>query len=168
MMTQLIKRLLPAPLLSAALAALWLLLNQSLSPGHLLIAALLGLVMPWLSAPLRPQRGHIAKPLRLAGLVLLVGHDVLLSALQVARGVLATGRRAPNSRFVRIPLDLRDGHALAALAVITTGVPGTIWTELAHDRSSLLLHVFDLDVDEAEFIAHYKKRYERPLMEIFE
>jgi len=164
-----IRRLLPAPLLSAALAALWLLLNQSLSPGHLLIAALLAIVLPLLSAPLRPQRGRIAKPLLLARLVLLVGHDVVLSALQVARGVLRTSRREPASRFVRIPLDLRDGHALAALAVITTGVPGTVWTELAHDRSSLLLHVFDLDAEgEADFIAQYKLRYERPLMEIFE
>lgn len=164
-----IRRILPSPLLSAALGMLWLLLNQSVSPGHLLIAAILAVVMPLLSAPLRPQRGHIAKPWLLARLVLAVGHDVMLSALQVARGVLWAGRREPNSRFVRIPLELRDGHALAALAVITTGVPGTIWTELAHDRSSLLLHVFDLDPDgEAAFIAHYKQRYERPLMEIFE
>jgi len=164
-----IKRLLPAPLLSAALAALWLLLNQSLSPGHLLIAALLAVIMPLLSAPLRPQRGHIAKPWMLLHLLFSVGHDVVLSALQVARGVLGAGRHEPRSRFVRIPLELRDGHALAALAVITTGVPGTIWTELAHDRSSLLLHVFDLAPEaESEFIAHYKQRYERPLMEIFE
>jgi multicomponent K+:H+ antiporter subunit E len=164
-----IKRLLPAPLLSAALAALWLLLNQSLSPGHLLIAALLAIALPLMSAPLRPQRGHIAKPWVLMRLFFAVGHDVILSALQVARGVLRAGREEPNSRFVRIPLDLRDGHALAALAVITTGVPGTVWTELAHDRSSLLLHVFDLPVDgEADFIAQYKRRYERPLMEIFE
>ncbi len=164
-----IKRLVPSPLLSAALGALWLLLNHSLSPGHLLIALVLAIVMPLLSLPLRPQRGRIAKPLVLARLILFVGHDVILSALQVALGVLRAGRHEPNSRFVRIPLDLRDGHALAALAVITTGVPGTIWTELAHDRSSLLLHVFDVEPQgEAAFIAHYKQRYERPLMEIFE
>ncbi len=164
-----IKRLLPAPLLSAALGAAWLLLNQSLSPGHLLIALVLAVAMPLLSAPLRPQRGSIKKPLLLARLILLVGHDVILSALQVVKGVLRAGSQEPNSRFVRIPLDLRDGHGLAALAVITTGVPGTVWTELTHDHSSLLLHVFDLEPqDEAAFIAHYKSRYERPLMEIFE
>lgn len=31
----------------------------------------------------------------------------------------------------------------------------------------LVLHVWNL-ADEAEFIAHFKARYERPLMEIFE
>ena len=75
--------------------------------------------------------------------------------------------RAPRSRFVRVPLALRDAHALAALAMITTLVPGSVWAELAPDRSALLLHVFDVD-DEAAFIEHFKTRYERPLQEIFE
>ena len=61
----------------------------------------------------------------------------------------------------------RDANGLAALAVITTIVPGTVWSELALDRSAFLLHVFDLD-DEASFIAWFKSRYERPLMEIFQ
>ena len=39
--------------------------------------------------------------------------------------------------------------------------------ELAADRSSLLIHVYDL-ADEAAFIAHYKRDYELPLKEIFE
>ncbi|QPF76605.1 Na+/H+ antiporter subunit E [Roseateles sp. DAIF2] len=161
------KRLFPNPLLSAALAALWLLLNQP-SPGHLLIALLLAILMPLLSAPLRPQRGAVRRPWVLARLILTVGGDVQSSALQVARGVLAGRRRPPNGRFVRIPLALRDAHALAALAVITTAVPGTVWSELAADRSSLLLHVFDLQGEEADFIAQYKQRYEQPLLEIFE
>jgi len=46
-------------------------------------------------------------------------------------------------------------------------IPGTVWSELAPDRSSLLVHVFDLD-DEAAFIAHFKADYEHPLKEIFE
>ena len=67
---------------------------------------------------------------------------------------------------MRIPLELRDPGALATLAVVTTIVPGTVWCELALDRSAVLLHVLEVD-DEAAFVAHYKARYERPLMEIF-
>jgi multicomponent K+:H+ antiporter subunit E len=81
--------------------------------------------------------------------------------------MLSARRALPRSAFVRIPLDLRDANGLAALAVITTIVPGTVWCELALDGSALLLHVFDVD-DEPAFVAHYKARYERPLMEIFE
>jgi multicomponent K+:H+ antiporter subunit E len=51
--------------------------------------------------------------------------------------------------------------------MITTIVPGTVWCELAVDRRTLLLHVFDVD-DEAAFVARYKSRYERPLLEMFE
>jgi multicomponent K+:H+ antiporter subunit E len=45
--------------------------------------------------------------------------------------------------------------------------PGTAWAEIALDRSTLLIHVFDLD-DVPAFIAMVKARYEVPLMEIFE
>lgn len=161
------KRWLPAPLLSAGLLALWLLLNQSLAAGHILIGTLAALILPRLIAPLRPAAGRMRRPgaaLRLFGVVAI---DVVRSALQVAGGVLGARRRAPRARFVVVPLDVRDVHAIAALALITTIVPGTVWSELALDRSRLLLHVFD-SADDAAFVAHYKQRYERPLQEIFE
>jgi multicomponent K+:H+ antiporter subunit E len=161
------KRLLPAPLLSAGLFLMWLLLRPSFTPGSLALGALLALVMPLLMAPLRPAAGPVRRPLTVLRLVAIVGEDVVVSALEVARGVLASRRRPPHGGFVVVPLELRDVHALAALAMITTVVPGTIWCELAPDRSALRLHVFDLG-DEAEFVAHFKQRYERPLKEIFE
>ncbi|MCO7517667.1 Na+/H+ antiporter subunit E [Pseudomonas guariconensis] len=161
------RRLFPAPLLSLSLFALWLLLNLSVSPGNLLLGAALGFLAPLLMAPLRPKHAHVRRPLVVARLICLVGLDVILSNLQVARGVLCAKRRPPRSAFVHIPLALRDAHGLAALSMITTVVPGTVWSELALDRSVLLIHVFDLE-DEAAFIEHFKNTYERPLMEIFE
>lgn len=161
------KRLFPAPWLSLALWLLWLVLNLSVSPGNLLLGALLGVLAPLLMAPLRPLPIRIRRPGVIIRLFLLVGRDVIVSNLQVAWGVLTSGSRPPRSRFIKIPLALRDANGLAALSMITTVIPGTIWSELALDRSVLLLHVFDLD-DEAQFIQHFKHTYERPLMEIFE
>ena len=161
------KRLFPAPWLSMALWVLWLVLNLSVSPGNLLLGAVLGFLAPLLMAPLRPLPIRIRRPGVIIRLFFLVGRDVIVSNLQVAWGVLRAGSRPPRSRCLKIPLDLRDANGLAALSMITTVVPGTIWSELALDRSILLLHVFDLD-DEATFIAHFKSAYERPLMEIFE
>jgi multicomponent K+:H+ antiporter subunit E len=161
------RRLVPEPVLSAALFALWLLLNPSIGPGNLVLAVVVGLALPRLTAPLRPQHARISHPAVLLRLIGAVGVDVVGSSLQVAHAVLRAGRRTPRSAFVSVPLELRDPHALASLAIITTVVPGTVWSELAADRSSVLLHVFDV-VDEAAFIAHYKERYERPLLEIFE
>ncbi|MDU8501561.1 Na+/H+ antiporter subunit E [Pseudomonas syringae] len=161
------KRLFPAPLLSLALWLLWLVLNLSLSPGHLLLGAVLGFLAPLLMAPLRPLPVRIRKPGTILKFLCLVGWDVVVSNLQVGLSVWRLEGRPPRSAFVRIPLDLHDAHGLAALAMVTTVVPGTVWSELALDRSVLLMHVFDLE-DEAQFIEHFKTTYERPLMEIFQ
>ena len=160
-------RLFPAPLLSLSLWVLWLLLNQSVSAGNLLLGALLGFFAPLIFAPLRPQPARIRRPLIALKLFFRVGCDVLMSNLMVAWGVLRARQKPPHSVFVKVPLELHDAHGLAALAMICTVVPGTVWSELALDRSVLLMHVFDLD-DEVRFIEHFKTAYERPLMEIFQ
>lgn len=161
------KRWLPSPWLSLGLFGGWLLLTRSFSIGQVLLGALVAIVMPLLAQPLRPRPGPLRRYGVLALLILRVGRDVLRSARDVARGVLRSHRRPPHGRFVVVPLELRDEHALAALAMITAVVPGTVWCELAPDRSSLLMHVFDLD-DEAAFLAHFRTDYEMPLKEIFE
>lgn len=161
------RRWLPAPWLSAGIFAGWLLLNESLSAGQLLLAVLLAIWVPRLAAPLRPSPAPLRRPGVLCKLILRVGRDVVLSATWVAIGVLRSRRQPPRGAFVLVPLDLRDTHGLAALAIITAAVPGTVWSELAPDHSALLVHVFDV-ADEAEFIAHFKRDYEAPLREIFE
>lgn len=161
------KRLLPSPWLSLGLFGGWLLLTRSFSVGQVLLGLLVALLMPLLMAPLRPRPGPLRHWDVLLRLILRVGRDVVASALQVAVGVWQGPARPPCGAFVRVPLDLRDVHGLAALAMITAVIPGTVWAELAPDRSALLIHVFDLD-DEAAFIAHFKSDYEQPLKEIFE
>jgi multicomponent K+:H+ antiporter subunit E len=161
------KRLLPSPWLSLGLFGGWLLLTRSFSVGQVLLGGLVAVAMPLLMAPLRPRPGPLRRWGLLARLILRVGVDVVRTGLVVAGGVWRAGRQPPRGSFVTVPLDLRDAHALAALAMITAVVPGTVWSELASDRSALLIHVFDLD-DEAAFIQHFKTDYEQPLKEIFE
>lgn len=161
------RRLFPAPLLSLALAAMWLLVNDSLSPGHSLLALLFGWLLPLLFAPLRPQRPRIRHPLKIARYIVRVGWDVVLSNWEVAFDLVRFRARPVHSAFVAVPLDVRDPSALASLAMVTTVVPGTVWCELARDSHAVLLHVWNLD-DEAAFIAHYKRIYEAPLLEIFQ
>lgn len=160
------KRWLPSPWLSAALWAMWLVLNDSVAPAHLLLGFIAGLLLPVLVLPLRPPGPPLRHPLLLVRLIVHVAIDVVTAAIAVAWGILRARRRAPRGGFVAVPLELQDPHGLAALAVITAVTPGTVWSELAADRRSLLIHVFDL-ADEAAFIEHYKSRYERPLKEIF-
>jgi multicomponent K+:H+ antiporter subunit E len=161
------KRLMPSPWLSLGLFAGWLLLNQSLSVGQVLLALIVAIVAPLLTSALRPAPGPLRHWGVLLKLIMRVGQDVVTSALDVAFGVLRAERKPPRSAFVRVPLELRDPHALASLAIITSVVPGTVWSEVSPDHSTLLVHVFDVE-DEAAFIAHFKQTYERPLKEIFE
>ena len=160
-------RLLPAPLTSAALLALWLVLARSVSAGQILLGLALSLAVPILTLRLRPNRVLVRRPLVVVRFILTVGYDVLLSNFEIAWGVVRWRWRRPDARFVIVPLELRDPLGLAALSMVTTVVPGTVWSEIALDRSVLLLHVWDVR-DEATFVARFKARYEKPLREIFE
>ncbi|MCD6681827.1 MAG: Na+/H+ antiporter subunit E [Burkholderiaceae bacterium] len=163
------RRVFPAPLLSVSLFVLWLVLARSASTGQLVIAMVVAVAMPLLTAPLLPRRPRIRRPGILLRLILRVGGDVVASSFAVARGTLRRPAQMPGGRFVRMVLELDDPNAIAALATITTVIPGTVWTELAADRSWYMLHVFDLDEDGVDaFVARYKERYEHPLKEIFE
>ncbi|MBS0390943.1 MAG: Na+/H+ antiporter subunit E [Comamonadaceae bacterium] len=161
------KRMLPAPLLSLGLCVTWLLLNQSLSPGHVLLALVLGLALPLLFRGLRPQKvrvRHLGSVLRLCFMVMV---DTTLSNIAVLRFLLLPGQRRHAPDFVKIPLELRDPNGLAVLAMIVCITPGTVWAELSLDRSLLMLHVLEVE-DAQAIVQHVKTRYERPLMEIFE
>lgn len=160
-------RLLPAPLLSASLCALWLLLNHSIALGHILLGALLGLLIPLLTRGLRPLPVRVRRPGAALKLAARVMHDTTASNWNVVRFLLFPHRRRHAANFVYIPLQLRDPNGLAVLAMIVCITPGTAWAEISRDRSMLMLHV--LEVDDPEKIAQYvKTHYERPLMEIFE
>lgn len=161
------KFILPAPLLSIALFVLWLLLNRSFSAGHMVLGAIVGLLIPLVTRGLRPLPVRIRHPLTVLKLAATVVKDTTSSNLSVLRFLLFPSMRQHPSGFVHIPLEMRDPNALAALAMIVCITPGSAWAELSRDRGTLMLHLLELD-DEQAIIAHIKNRYERPLMEIFE
>lgn len=159
--------LLPYPLLSAGLLALWLLLNQSVSPGQVVLGVILAVLMPWAMAALRPEKPRIRRPgsiLRLTGMVIL---DILRSNLAVGAIIVRSRTPGVNAGFLTIPLEMRSRHGLAVLSIIITSTPGTIWVNYDSASGTLLLHVLDL-VDKTAWIRLIKDRYERQLMEIFE
>jgi multicomponent K+:H+ antiporter subunit E len=162
-----IRRVFPAPLLSVVLFIVWLLLNQSVSAGQLLMALAVAILVPMLTAGLRPRPARVRHPLTMLRLALTIVADTTVSNLQVARFLLMPSQRRHPANFVTIPLEVRDPNALAVLAVIVCITPGTAWAELSMDRSALMLHVLEAGDPEA-IIGHVKQRYERPLMEIFE
>lgn len=161
------KLIFPAPLLSIALFILWLLLNQSVSKGHIVLGAILGLATPVLTRGLRPLPVRVRHPWTIFKLFVRVVIDTSVSNYQVLRFLLFPRLRKHPAAFVHIPLELKDPNGLAVLAMITCITPGTAWAEISRDRSVLLMHILEVG-DEEPIIEHVKTKYERPLMEIFE
>jgi multicomponent K+:H+ antiporter subunit E len=154
--------------LMVALVGIWLLLNGELSLSSLAFGALLAVMLVLAIARLRPVRPRVRHVHVVIPLIATLLVDIVLSNFGVARVVLGLVRsRQVRSGFIDIPLQLRDPHALAILAVIVTSTPGTSWAGLAPDGSVLRLHMLDIR-DEDEWIHSFKQRYERRLMRIFE
>lgn len=160
-------RVLPFPKLFLALLAMWLLLNQSVSAGHLILGTIVAYVASWTMAALRPAPARLRRPLAMGHLGVRVLVDIFRSNLAVGRIILSGGPRRGRSGFMTLPLELRNPYGLAVLAVILTATPGTLWVDYDVAKGELLLHVLDL-VDEAHWTTLIKLRYERLLMEIFE
>lgn len=161
-------RWLPFPLLSFALAAMWLMLNGTLEAAHLLLAALLGWLGGLLLANLQLPRHRVHRRLvTIAALFWLVFLDIVRSNVAVARIALKPGLRGRTAGFLAMPLEVRHPGALAILACIITATPGTSWARYDADANTLTIHVLDL-VDERAWITQFKERYEQRLKEIFE
>jgi multicomponent K+:H+ antiporter subunit E len=157
-----------SPGLAIALTCLWLLLNQTLSFAHVALGVMLGVSLSAFASTLRPVRARLRRLDTALLLILVVIRYVVSSNADVAGVVIRSlAGKETRSGFVRIPLDLRDPHGLAALAAIVTATPGTVWAGLSPSGDALSLHVLDLR-DEDALIRLIKQRYERPLMQIFE
>lgn len=160
------KHWLPHPLLTPILALVWLLLNNTVAPGHVVLGLLLGWAIPRFTLAFWPDRVRIYRPLSLLRFAGVFIWDVLVSNVAVARLVLA-GPKVLNPLFVWVPLDLTNDLALSLLANTICLTPGTVSARLSPDQRHLLVHALDC-TDPDELVRTIKTRFETPLMEIFE
>lgn len=159
---------LPYPMTSVGLLMVWLLINQSVYLGHWLLGGALAIAIPLLLNRLQPMPpAKIHRPWVLFRLLSMALVEIIRSCFNVSRLILSLENDRLRSQFLLIPLDLRDRNGLALLSCLINTTPGTVWVEMLADRSELALHVFDLH-DEQWWIDTIKKRYEGPLIEIFE
>lgn len=160
------KRWLPQPLFSLFLSLVWLLLNNTVAPGQLLLGAILAVALPLFTVRFWPDRPRLRKPLMLLRYIAVLFWDIILANLTVARLILGpTARLRPA--FIRLPLELRNEFAIVVLANTISLTPGTVSSDLSPDQRTLLIHALDVE-DPAQAIARIKQRYEKPLQEIFE
>lgn len=156
---------LPHPLLSLLLMLVWLLLNDSAAPGHLVLGALLGFLIPRFTRRFWPEPVVLARPalvLRFAGRVL---WDIVVANFAVAKVVLGPSA-AIRPVFVRVPLDVQPDFAVTVLASVISLTPGSVTADVDAERRFLLVHALSEDDPEA-LVRQIKTRYEAPIKEIF-
>ncbi|MDT1060513.1 Na+/H+ antiporter subunit E [Paracoccus sp. CPCC 101403] len=160
------RRLLPHPYLSVTLAVVWMLLVNRWAVGSLVFAAMIGIVIPWLTAPYWPDSARLKSPGRIPGYLAVVILDIVKANFAVAKIVLFLPRRALKPAWIVIPLELRQPEAITALAATITLTPGTLTCDLSADGQALLVHCLHAP-DPDSVVDEIKTRYEARLKEIF-
>lgn len=163
----LFRRFMPMPAHSVVLLIVWLMLNNTIGLGHILLGAALGVVIPLICAPLRVVQPKIKKPLKLLMYIFVVLKDIVVANIEVAFLVVGPMHKI-NPGWVAVPLDLDDTLPLTFLASTVTMTPGTVSAELSADNNWLYVHVLNMPENEQEVIDLIKQRYESRVKEIFQ
>ncbi|WP_177431767.1 Na+/H+ antiporter subunit E [Stutzerimonas urumqiensis] len=159
-------RLLPHPALSVVLLLLWLLLNNTLNPGHILLGGALGVIIPACMRNFVMPVPKVKQRIGLMRFTVRVLVDIVMANFHVAKLVLGPTRRL-SPAFVEIPVSITDDFVLTVLTSVVSLTPGTVSADVSDDRRRILVHTLDAPDPDA-LVAEIKTRYEAPLLEIFE
>ncbi|RBI87543.1 Na+/H+ antiporter subunit E [Rhodosalinus halophilus] len=162
-----LRKFLPHPWLTLVLIAVWQMLANTVTTGTLVFGAILGIVVPWITAAYWPDRPRLSSPFRIVEYILIVLWDIVVANVIVAAIILFKRNSTIRSQWVTVPLDLKTPEAITVLAGTITMTPGTVSSDVSADGRALLVHC--LHTDDPEGVRdQIKNRYERRLKEIFE
>jgi len=158
--------ILPHPILSVSLLVAWLLLNNTLSLGHIVLGGILAILIPWFTASFWPNKVCAKNPLVFFKFSMVVLYDIIIANITVARLVLGSND-ALRPSFFQLPLDIKHPLGISVLASTISLTPGTVSCDLSDDATCLTIHALDIEDIQKE-IDSIKQRYEKPLMEVFQ
>ena len=159
-------RIMPMPLHSFFLLIVWLMLNTTLSLGHILLGSVLAIVIPLLCAPLRVPQPKVKRPLKAISYAFVVLKDIVVANIEVALLVIGPMNKIKPG-FVAVPIDLTGTLPVTVLASTVTMTPGTVSADISKDEKWLYVHVLNMPNNEQEVIDLIKQRYESCVKEIF-
>jgi multicomponent K+:H+ antiporter subunit E len=155
----------PDPFNFTLLFVVWLLLTHRFTFGNLFLAAILAWFIPLGLSGIRTAAVPVRKPFKIVGFLGLLVGDIIVSNIVVAKQVLGPPERLQPG-FVAIPLDLKEALPITLLASTISLTPGTVSIEITKDRKILYVHALHVE-SETTLVARIKRRYEKPLKEIF-
>lgn len=159
--------LFPHPLISLAVALVWILLVNTLTLNAVVFATTLGVVIPLMTRAYWPEAPRLRNPVRIVDYLLVVLWDICVANVQVARIILFVPNAQLRPAWITIPLDLRTPEAITVLAGTVTMTPGTVSSDLSACGRALLVHCLHAPDPDA-VRDQIKARYESRLKEIFE
>ena len=160
-----LRRYFPDPFNFVLLLVVWLLLTHRFTAGNLLLAVLLAWFLPLAASRIRTATPPVKKPLKMIAFFGMLVGDIVVSNMVVAKQVLGVPERLQPG-FVAIPLDLKAALPITILASTISLTPGTVSIEITKDRKTLYVHALHVE-NETELVGRIKRRYEKPLKEIF-
>lgn len=160
------RRILPHPVLSLFLWLIWLLLNNTMAAGHVVLGAILAIFIPWLSSAFWPEEVCIKRPMVLLRYILVVLWSIVVANINVAWLILGRSDKLQPG-FIKLELSLKSPVGISMLSNTISLTPGTVSCDLSDDRRFLLIHALHID-DVDAIISDIKTRFEQPLLEIFE
>ena len=159
------RRVIPHPGLSVLLLIVWMLLQNTLSFGALVVGIVIGILVPIFTAPFWPGRPKIGFLHGLAYLALVLW-DIVVANFEVAWIILFKRNRDLKSAWLVIPIELDTPEAITVLAGTISLTPGTVTSDVSACGDFLLVHALD-SADPAADIQRIKTRYEARLKKVF-
>ncbi len=160
-----LNKLLPHPILSLILWLIWLLLNNTVAAGHIVLGLIFAILIPLLTASFQPEKVRIKAPITLLKYFATVLWDIVIANIMVAKLIMGRNDKLMPA-FFRIELDIQTPLGISFLANTISLTPGTVSCDLSTDCRYLLVHALHAE-NLSEIIEHIKQRYETPLIKVF-
>ncbi|TDO95914.1 Na+/H+ antiporter subunit E [Marinomonas balearica] len=157
-------RLLPMPMHSLLLFVVWLMLNNSASVGHIVLALFFAITIPLLTSGMRDEKQKIKRPFLAVRYFFMVLGDIITANFEVAWLVVGPLKKLQPG-FIAIPIDIESDLGITILASTVSLTPGTVSAEISEDKQWLYIHALHL-TNEKELVDTVKTRYENPIKEI--
>lgn len=130
----LLERWFPHPFVSFLVFITWLMLANSLDLSDILLAFLLGILIPRLVRPFIARTPHIHWSPAIK-LVFVVLWDIVISNFRVAKMVLGPLENL-HPKWYRVPLETEHEQVNTLLAMIITTTPGTVSAGIDQEKAT--------------------------------
>ena len=149
---------------NAALAFIWMFLQNTYEMPTFVAGYLLGMLMLFLFGRKTGQRFYMVKVWKIVKLAGIFIREMIIACFQVLVLVIG-GVKTINPGIIEYQTELETPMQITLLANMITLTPGTITLEVTDDKKSLFIHV--LKIDSADSIREgIKRNFEDNIKEV--